>query len=81
MYPSGAVSLVERSLPPEWAGRSLAGLSEGSRFRIVTVTRSGQARIASPDLVGQEGDVLLLVVHRDAVAELDSRLAHDDGHH
>jgi trk system potassium uptake protein TrkA len=69
--PSGTLSLSERSLPGEWAGRSLAHLSEGDRFRLVSIQRAGQARIATPDLVGQEGDVLVFMVHKDAAAELD----------
>jgi trk system potassium uptake protein TrkA len=73
--PSGSVSLLERSLPPQWAGRSLAGLSDGDRFRLVSLTRAGQARIATPDLVGQEGDVLMLVVRQDALDDLAARLS------
>jgi trk system potassium uptake protein TrkA len=72
--PSGTLSLIERSLPGDWAGRSLAQLSEGDRFRLVSIQRAGQARIATPDLVGQEGDVLVLMVHKDAATELDGRL-------
>jgi len=82
--PSGTVTMVERGLPAEWAGRSLGDLTVGNRFRLVTVTRSGQARIASPDLVGQEGDILMMVVHRDAVADLDRLLSSSSdvgGHH
>ena len=72
--PSGTLSLIERSLPGDWAGRSLAHLSEGDRFRLVSIQRAGQARIATPDLVGQEGDVLVFMVHKDAATELDGRL-------
>jgi trk system potassium uptake protein TrkA len=72
--PSGTVSLIERALPPEWAGRGLATLSEGDRFKLVVVSRGGQARLATPDLVGQEGDVLVMAVRRDATAELEGRL-------
>ena len=81
--PSGAVSLIERGLPPEWAGRSLAELTDGIRFRLVTITRSGQTRIAAPDLVGQEGDILMMAVHRDAADDLQRLLDSDDagGHH
>jgi trk system potassium uptake protein TrkA len=82
--PSGAVSLVERGLPTGWAGHSLAGLSGGSQFRLVSVTRGGQAHIATPELVGQEGDVLVFIVRRDAMEELDGRLTvatTSGGHH
>jgi trk system potassium uptake protein TrkA len=72
--PTGDVNLVERLLPAPYAGRPLAELAEGDRFRPVVVTRSGAARLATPDLVGQEGDVLLLAVRAEAVEELAHRL-------
>jgi trk system potassium uptake protein len=72
--PTGEVSFVERALPDGWVGRRVGGLEEGDRFRPVLVTRAGQARLATPELVGQEGDVLLLAVRAGAVEELDSRL-------
>ncbi len=72
--PSGLVSLLERALPDEWAGRKLGELDEGDRFRLVAVTRHGEGRLALPGLVGQEGDVLHLMARRDALAELEQRL-------
>ncbi|HSS09029.1 MAG TPA: TrkA family potassium uptake protein [Acidimicrobiales bacterium] len=72
--PTGEVSFVERALPDGWVGRRVGGLEEGDRFRPVLVTRAGQARLATPELVGQEGDVLLLAVRAGALEELDSRL-------
>ena len=71
---SGTVSLLERSLPDSWAGRKLSELDEGSRFRLVALTRGGEARLWGPELVGQEGDILHLMVRREAQAELESRL-------
>jgi trk system potassium uptake protein TrkA len=71
---SGTVSLLERSLPDSWAGRKLSELDEGSRFRLVALTRGGEARLWGPELVGQEGDILHLMVRREAQAELEGRL-------
>jgi trk system potassium uptake protein TrkA len=74
--PSGALSLIERSLPEGWAGRKLSEMmGESDRFRLVSLSRGGQARLASPEMVGQEGDLLHVVVHRDATEELERRLA------
>ncbi|MDQ1437351.1 MAG: trk/ktr system potassium uptake protein [Acidimicrobiaceae bacterium] len=73
--PSGRLSLVERMIPDVWAGHKLKGLGESGKYRISAVTRAGEARLAGPDLVGQEGDVLHIVVSKDDVAELDERLA------
>jgi len=73
--PSGSVSMVERALPGGWAGHKLAALGAPGRFRLVAITRAGQARLAGPDLVGQEGDVLHLTVVKDAIDDLEARLA------
>jgi len=73
--PTGTLCLVERALPAAWAGHSLARLSEGDRFRLVTVSRSGVARIPASDLVGQDGDVLLFVAKKDSLDELEARLS------
>lgn len=79
--PGGTVSLVERAIPDVWAGQKLASLGESGRFRITALTRAGEARLAGPDLVGQEGDILHIVVRVQDQAELDSRLAAGpDGH-
>jgi trk system potassium uptake protein TrkA len=79
---TGKVSLLEQVLPAAWAGHKLAGIDEGDRFRLVAVTRAGTVHLATPDLVGQEGDVLHILAQRDAAEELDSRLqsGHDGGH-
>lgn len=71
---SGHVSLVERDLPAAWAGRRLDALDEPGRFRLVAVTRLGEARVAAPDLIGQEGDVLHFVVDGNALDQLQERL-------
>src|SRR4051812_16634937 len=79
---SGTLSLIERALPDAWAGRRLAGIAEGEKFRVVSVTRGGQARLPGPDLVGQEGDLLHVVVRKDAEEELEQRLtASEEGGH
>lgn len=79
--PTGTVSLVERALPDTWAGHTLAGLGEVGRFRVTAVTRAGQARMAGPDLVGQEGDILHLTVTKEALDELERRLGRGPEEH
>ncbi len=71
---SGTVSLLERALPDTWAGRKLSELDEANRFRLVALTRGGDARLYGPELVGQEGDILHVMVRRDAQDELEARL-------
>jgi trk system potassium uptake protein TrkA len=72
--PTATLSLVERVLPASWAGRSLGDLESEGRVRLVALSRAGAARLATPSDVGQEGDVLHLMVHVDAERELDSLL-------
>lgn len=73
--PGGTVSLVERAIPEAWAGHKLADLGASGRFRLSAVTRAGEARLAGPDLVGQEGDILHVMVRKEDQEELDRRLA------
>jgi trk system potassium uptake protein TrkA len=72
--PTGEYSFVERALPDGWVGRHLDGLAEVDAYRPVLVTRAGHARMATPDLVGQEGDVLLLAVRSGGTEDLEHRL-------
>lgn len=72
--PTGRVSLVERALPTAWVGRALSQLEEPGRWRLSAVTRMGRALVPAGDMVGQEGDVLLLSVGGEAAAALEQRL-------
>jgi len=74
------LQMIERDLPDAWAGRKLDGLISGDRFRIVAVTRAGEARLFVPGLVGQEGDILHVMVRKDAADELEHSLAQGDAH-
>jgi trk system potassium uptake protein TrkA len=78
--PSGGVEMVERTLPESWAGRKLTELDEGDRFRLVALNRGGESRLATVELVGQEGDVLYVSVRRDARDALDARLGEEGRH-
>jgi trk system potassium uptake protein TrkA len=76
-HPTGMVALVERALPGVWAGRPLSAIEDPDRIRIVAVGRGGEARLPSPSLIGQEGDILHVAVAVEASAAdvLDERLA------
>jgi trk/ktr system potassium uptake protein len=71
---SGALLLVERPLPDGWAGKRLRDLSMPGRANLVAVTRAATPRLDVNDVVGQEGDVITLVVAKDALDELERRL-------
>jgi len=72
--PTGQFRLVERVLPPWMAGRPLSSLGDG-RWRPVLLTRAGEARLADPQAVCQEGDVLLVAVRVEQVDALEKVLA------
>jgi trk system potassium uptake protein TrkA len=72
---TGSLLFVERILPDAWAGTRLEELDSPGRFNVVSVMRSNQPRLDVATLIGQENDVLQIIVLRDALAELDERLA------
>ncbi len=72
--PNGDVVLVERSLPTHWVGRDLAEIEVADRCRLASISRSGHARVARPGLIGQEGDLLHLMVQRDALPAVTATL-------
>ncbi|HVF31886.1 MAG TPA: TrkA family potassium uptake protein [Acidimicrobiales bacterium] len=73
-HPSGALHLVERDLPPQWAGHKLDSFIDGEGYRLVLVTRGGEARLAAPGVIGQEGDLLHLFVEPTATEALERAL-------
>jgi trk system potassium uptake protein TrkA len=80
--PAGHMCLVERALPESWAGHKLATLGESGKYRIIAVSRAGEARLAGPDLVGQEGDILHVAVAKEDMEALEARLAESaEGRH
>jgi trk system potassium uptake protein len=73
--PSGQLSLVERPVPPAWAGRTLHDLETALGARVTVVTRLGKAQIPPADLVVQDGDLVHLVAGADDVRRVDALLA------
>lgn len=73
-HPLGGVQLVERALPTHWAGRSLDALLGDDGYRLAVVTRAGKPKLASRGLIGQEGDILHLVVDATATEQLEAAL-------
>lgn len=71
---NGAVSMIEVSLPAAWAGQRLSDLSEGDKHRLVAISRGGASRLATDQVLGQEGDVLHVMVQRDAMSEIEALL-------
>lgn len=78
---SGTLSLIEFNLPAHWAGHTLTELSDGDRYRLVAISRRGKAGLVGPDVVGQEGDVVHLLVQSDAHSDLAGVLSSIPGGH
>ena len=72
---TGTLSLVERELPERWAGKRLADLSTPGEVTVVAVTRAGVVRLDFGDLVGQDGDVIHVMVTDTALERLNARLS------
>lgn len=72
--PTGTLSLVERELPEQWAGKRLADLSVPGEITVVAVTRAGIPRLDFADLVGQDGDIIHLMVAAGALEQFNTRL-------
>jgi trk system potassium uptake protein TrkA len=79
--PSAKVCLVERIVPPGWAGHPLVGLEGEGVSRVAALTRLGVAQIVSPALLAQEGDVVWVAVAGDRIEEFDTRLASEPAAH
>ncbi|HEV2360939.1 MAG TPA: TrkA family potassium uptake protein [Acidimicrobiales bacterium] len=73
--PSEKVHLVERLLPDSWGGRRLHDLEEGGLIRLASISRAGVAALPTAGVIGQEGDLLHLMVATDGQDLLDERLA------
>ncbi len=76
---TGRLTLVDRSLPEDWAGRNLREIEQPGEISLVSVTRSGVPRLDGRELVGQEGDVLHLAVLDDALRAFDDMLSRTKG--
>ena len=72
--PSGEINIVEYPLPDALCGRGMTELADGERYRPVSVTRGGQARLVGATMVGQEGDIVHFAVRTDALEDLNRRL-------
>jgi trk system potassium uptake protein TrkA len=72
---SAKVLLVERPVPPAWAGKKVVDLDVLGHARVACITRLGEGNVAGPDTVLQEGDVLHVMVNGDSLDQFDRHLA------
>ncbi len=74
---SGSLQLIQRSLPSSWAGRHIKGALQAEGVRLAAVTRAAVSTVETDDLIGQEGDLLQLMVTDRGLANLEGLFAKD----
>jgi trk system potassium uptake protein TrkA len=72
---SGKLLLLERPMPTTWAGRHIRTALGSQGVRLVAVTRATVPTLEVDDLVGQEGDLLHLMVSADALEKVNLAFA------
>lgn len=73
--PTAKVVMIERTVPPGWAGHSVRSLDSDGGHRVVALTRLGAAQIPAATTLLQDGDTVHLAVTADALEALDALLA------
>lgn len=72
---TGTVALVELAVPPSLAGTKLAAMNEPGAWWLTTISRLGEARVTTGDLILQEGDIAHFVVSVKELERLQQRIA------
>jgi trk system potassium uptake protein TrkA len=78
--PTAKVSLVERQIDSKAAGRKYIEIEQAANVRLIAVGRLGVTRLATPDLVAQEGDLAYLAVASDRIDDLDAAFDRSPAH-
>jgi len=73
--PSAKVCLLERQVPPTWAGRDITELEIDGEAKVVAVSRLGVSQLVRPHLVIQDGDLVYAAVSGDKIGAFDDRLS------
>jgi len=72
--PSAKVCMVERTVPPHWAGRRLLDLEMPGVARVVAVSRLGESSLPDDKQIAQEGDVVWATVAGDRMDTFEEHL-------
>jgi len=71
---SAKVCLIERPVPPKWAGKKISDLDLAGLARVAVITRLGQGSVASVDTVLQEGDIVHVSIDGSSIEFFDKHL-------
>lgn len=77
---SATLTLEEFEVPSVWAGQRLELLNDSDHARVVSIARAGAAVIAQPGHVGQEGDLIQVLLQSSARDAFSHRLASGPSH-
>lgn len=72
--PSGKVALMEVSIHKTWLGHPITEVEERADARVAFLTRLGEAFIPDDHTVLQEGDLLHVMVHDEAIDKVTETL-------
>jgi trk system potassium uptake protein len=72
--PSGEIRIEVVDAPRAWIGRRLTEL-EGAGVRVAFITRTGEGKMAGPDMVLQDGDLLHLVMPEQDADSVNAAIA------
>ena len=72
--PSGKVALMEVSIHQSWLGHPITEVEERTEARVAFLTRLGEAFIPDDHTVLQEGDLLHVMVHDEAIDKVTEAL-------
>ena len=75
--PSGYVVLAEMTYNEQWAGHSVSKVQELVGARVAFVTRYGDAMLVDDSTALQDGDLLHVLVARDAIGRVTDLLARE----
>jgi trk system potassium uptake protein TrkA len=73
--PSAKVCLIERLVPPSWAGHRVAELDVEGQAHVVALSRLAVAQLSRADLVIQDGDVVFVAISGDHIGEFDEHIS------
>ena len=78
--PSAKFTIVERRVPANAAGLSVAHLEHAASARVAVLGRFGDSSIPAPGTLLQEDDMIQVVIAADNVESLDTALLHKETH-
>ncbi len=76
---NGEVTIVELRVPPAWAGQPISFLFIPEKTIPTALIRGGTARIPTPDISLEAGDIVRLSIATGALEDLRARLAQAGG--